>query len=227
MPTLAEGSIDLIVSSPPYNVGIEYGAHDDNQAWEDYDKFMLGVIQQMYRVLRDGGRVCWNIPSFSSRQNLYERFLGLFRKAGFQQYAEIIWNKKQISSRTAWGSFNSPSQPNILPSHEYILVFYKGNKNHGKGKSDLVKEEFIPWTNGMWEFKPETKSDHPAPFPIELPYRCVKMFSYPGAVVLDPFMGSGTTALACIKTNRNFLGFEKDPQWLALANSRIAATPAI
>lgn len=216
-----DSSVDMFISSPPYNVGIEYGAYGDTKPWEEYELFMENLLTEMFRVLRDGGRVAWNIPSFSSKQNLYEIFLKLFRKVGFMQYAEIIWDKKQISSRTAWGSWLSASQPNILPSHEYILVFYKNNKNYGKGKSDITKEEFISWTNGMWSFKPETKSKHPAPFPVELPYRLIKFFTYPDDLVIDPFMGSGTTALACIKTGRKCIGFEIDPAYIAMASERI------
>lgn len=218
---LADNSIDLIVSSPPYNVGIMYSGYEDNKSWEKYDEFMGDILKEAFRVVRDGGRVAWNIPSFSSRQNLYERFLRLFRVAGFLQYAEVIWNKNQISSRTAWGSWLSPSQPNILPSHEYILVFYKNQKNYGKGHADITKEEFIPWTNGMWEIRPETKSKHPAPFPVELPYRLIKFLTYPGDVVLDPFSGSGTTAIAAVRTGRRYIGFELDEGYTRMANERI------
>ncbi len=221
MEAMGDGSVDLVVTSPPYNVGIEYGAHDDDKGWDEYEKTMRSVISNLFRVVRDGGRVCWNIPSFSSRQNLYETFLRLFREAGFKQYAEIIWNKDQISSRTAWGSFCSASEPNILPSHEYILVFYKGSKNHGAGESDLTKEEFIPWTNGMWNIRPETDSNHPAPFPLALPKRLIKMFTYPGRLVMDPFMGSGTSGVAAVELGRSFIGFELDPKWHEMAQARI------
>jgi len=176
MKKIPDKSVDLVITSPPYNVGITYASHDDNQSWGDYEKWMINILKESYRVIRDGGRLCWNIPSFSSRQNLYGVFSRLLNDVGFKQYAEIIWDKKQISSRTAWGSFQSASQPNILPSHEYILVFYKISKNHGKGKNDVTKENFIQWTNGMWSFKPQTKSEHPAPYPIELPLRCMQVF---------------------------------------------------
>lgn len=214
-------SIDLVVTSPPYNVGIEYKNTDDEKAWELYIEQMQAVLYELFRVVRSGGRVCWNIPSFSSRQNLYEIFLSLFRKVGFLQYAEIIWNKKQISSRTAWGSFKSASQPNILPSHEYILVFYKENKNHGKGQDDITKEQFIKWTDGMWSFTPETNSKHPAPYPKELASRCIKMFSYVGETILDPFIGSGTTARVCKDNNRNYIGIDISPDYCKIAEDRL------
>lgn len=221
MASMKDSSVDLVVTSPPYNVGIEYGEHDDNKSWTEYEKTMRDILKSIYRVTRDGGRVCWNIPSFSSRLNLYEIFLRLFREVGFNQYAEIIWNKGQISSRTAWGSFCSASQPNILPSHEYILVFYKGNKNHGEGKSNISKEQFIPWTDGMWNIPPETNSKHPAPFPLQIPIRLIRMFSHKGSKVMDPFCGSGTTGVAASDCGSDFIGFEMDPMWHKMATERV------
>lgn len=221
MKQMPDKCVDLTISSPPYNVGIEYDSRNDNQEWDEYKKMMGNILLEMYRITRIGGRVCWNVPSFSSRQNLYEIFLSLFQQSGFKQYAEIIWNKKQISSRTAWGSFQSASQPNILPSHEYILVFYKEEKNHGDGKNDISKDNFIKWTDGMWSFNPETKSEHPAPYPIELPHRCIQMFSYIDENVFDPFLGSGTTAVAAKYLKRNFIGIEISPAYCAIARDRL------
>jgi site-specific DNA-methyltransferase (adenine-specific) len=222
MKTMPDNCIDLVVTSPPYNVGIKYQNTNDEKEWAEYGLQMLKTLKEMFRIIRDGGRVCWNIPSFSSRQNLYEIFLNLFRLNGFLQYAEIIWNKKQISSRTAWGSFQSASEPNILPSHEYILIFYKGSKNHGKGQNDITKEEFIKWTDGMWEFTPETNSKHPAPYPETLAKRCIKMFSYVGETILDPFVGSGTTARACKDLRRNYIGIDISKEYVDMSNQRLA-----
>ena len=137
----------------------------------------------------------------------------------------IIWNKNQASPRTAWGSFNSPSCPSFPTPFEYILVFAKDNKKlQWKGETDLTKEEFIDWSLALWTFAPETrqkKIGHPAMFPEELPKRLIKMFSWKGALVVDPFMGSGTTAVACVNTNRNYIGFELDKHYCEIANERI------
>lgn len=221
METLPAGTVDLIVSSPPYNVGISYDSHNDDSTWEEYRTWMTSVSKAMFRVLRDGGRMCWNIPSFSNRQNLYYLFQDVFFNTGWKQYAEIIWDKKQISSRTAWGSFQSASEPNLLPRHEYILVFFKGDHNHGKGKSDISKDSFIKWTDAMWELQPETNSDHPAPFPIELPSRCIQMFSFVGETVLDPFVGSGTTLRAAKNLKRLGIGIDISNQYTQLASDRL------
>lgn len=222
MKQIPSGSVDCTVSSPPYNVGIDYGDFNDEKQWKEYRNLMEDVLTELFRITRNGGRVCWNIPSFSSRQNLYFIFQEILRKVGFFQYAEIIWDKGQISSRTAWGSFASASEPNILPSHEYILVFYKGEKNHGVGENTISKENFIKWTDGMWSFTPETNSEHPAPFPIELPQRCIEMFSYKGETIFDPFIGSGTTALAAKKVGRKYIGVELSEKYVRIANERLA-----
>ena len=173
------------------------------------------------RTMKNNGRVVWNIPSFSNRQNLYQFFGRLFEQTGFKQYAEIIWDKKQISSRTAWGSFASASEPNILPRHEYILVYYKLEKNKGKGEDTISKTSFIKWTDGMWEFTPETRSNHPAPFPKELPSRCIEMFSYKNDLIFDPFMGSGTTARACIDLKRRFIGAELSEEYCQMWENKL------
>jgi len=222
---IPSNTIDLSVSSPPYNVGIKYDEHDDEMDWKKYEDWMNLIMVELYRILRDGGRVCWNIPSFSSRQNLYQLSHKIFFNSGFNQYAEIIWDKKQISSRTAWGSFCSASEPNILPRHEYILVFYKNTKNFGKGQSDISKEDFIKWTDGMWEINPETKSDHPAPFPEELPQRLLQMFSYPENIVIDPFGGSGTVAYVAKKFNRKFIHIDISKKYCAEAKRRVQSIP--
>lgn len=222
--TLPDESVDCVVTSPPYNVGIDYGENfDDEKEWGVYFSLMRGILKEIFRTTRDGGRVCWNIPSFSSRQNLYFEFNKLFREVGFMQYAEIIWDKHQISSRTAWGSFASASQPNILPRHEYILVFYKGNKNYGKGEDDINKDNFIKWTDGMWSFAPETNSTHPAPYPIELPSRCIQMFSFVGDKILDPFAGSCTTLIAAKQLGRECICIEKEEQYVKIGKERLAS----
>ena len=138
--------------------------------------------------------------------------------------SHIIWNKNQVGSRTAWGSFQSPSSPSFPTPFEHILVFAKGNKKlQWKGETDLTKEEFIKWSLARWDMKPETKKiGHPAPFPIELATRCIKMFTWKNSLVYDPFMGSGTTAIACKQLDRQYIGSEISKEYCKLSEERIA-----
>lgn len=173
--------------------------------------------------------MCVNIPpdigalKDGSKVSLDSIYYLLLRKCGFYFRTKIVWNKNTITSRTAWGSFNSPSNPNILPPFEYIVVVYKGTPRKEGGETDLTKEEFIQWTNGLWNITPESKKKigHPAPYPVELCVRLIKMFSYVGDTVLDPFTGSGTTGVACKQLNREFIGIEQSAEYCALANRRI------
>ena len=131
---------------------------------------------------------------------------------------------------TAWGSFKSASNPILRDVHEYILIFSKGNykrernKNEKEFKKDnITKEEFMEWTKSVWTMNPESakRIGHPAPFPEELPNRLIKLFSFTNDIILDTFMGSGTTAIAAIKNNRNFVGYEINEEYINLANNRI------
>ena len=139
---------------------------------------------------------------------------------------EIIWNKATSASpSTAWGSWLSPANPVLRDVHEYILVFSKQTftrKNLGR-KSTISKEEFLEFTKSVWSFPAESanKVGHPAPFPVELPYRCIQLYTYEGEIVLDPFMGSGQTAIASIKLKRHFVGYEINPEYVKLAEKRI------
>ena len=144
---------------------------------------------------------------------------------GWKYHSTIIWNEQNISKRTAWGSWLSASAPFVIAPVEVIVVLYKERwkKISGSGKSDISKEEFIEWTNGVWNFMGESKKriGHPAPFPVELPKRCIKLFSFVGDTVLDPFLGSGSTLIACVLTNRKGIGVEIDKNYCELAKNRL------
>jgi len=127
----------------------------------------------------------------------------------------------------AWGSWQSASNPVLRDTHEYILVFSKGSFSRTKvdGKENTIaKDQFMEWTKSVWNFNPESakKVGHPAPFPIELPYRLIQLYSYKGDIILDPFMGSGSTAIAALKSGRNYFGYDIDAEYIKLAESRIA-----
>jgi DNA modification methylase len=146
---------------------------------------------------------------------------------GFLMRGEIIWNKAaSASASTAWGSWQSASNPTLRDVHEYVLVFSKGSfrRPRGEDKRDTIsREQFLEWTKSVWTFPAESarKVGHPAPFPVELPYRLIQFYTYAGEVVLDPFMGSGQTALAAIKAGRRFVGYETSAEYVALAKARI------
>lgn len=228
---IPENSIDITITSPPYNLNIDYDSYSDDKNIDDYIEWITKILERLYTATKNGGRVCINVPpdigtlKDGSKISLDSVYCNILHKVGFKYRTKIVWNKNTITARTAWGSFCSPSNPNILPSFEYILVFYKGSpkKEGNKELIDITKDEFIPWTNGMWNIATESakKIGHPAPYPVELCDRLIKMFSYRNDVVFDPFMGSGTTGVSAIKNDRKFIGCEISEEYINIANNRI------
>ena len=225
--SISDGSIDLIVTSPPYNVDIKYGKYDDRMSYENYLKFTKEWLTACYQLAKDDGRFCLNIPldkNKGGQQSVCADITTIAKKVGWQYHSTIIWNEQNISRRTAWGSWLSASAPYVIAPVEVIVVLYKKQwKKITKGKSDIIKKEFLEWTNGVWTFMGESKKriGHPAPFPIELPRRCIKLFSFVGDTILDPFVGSGTTLIACVKTGRIGVGVDIDESYCELAKKRI------
>jgi site-specific DNA-methyltransferase (adenine-specific) len=220
-------SVDLIVTSPPYNVSIEYGAVRDDISYGEYLEFTRRWLGRAWDLSRDDGRLCLNIPldkNLGGQQPVYGDILGLAREAGWKYHSTIIWNEQNISRRTAWGSWRSARAPYVIAPVEVILVMFRERwrKTH-PGVSDISRDEFIDWTNGVWTFGGEKKKKtrHPAPFPLELPRRCIRLFSFVGDTILDPFLGSGTTLLACAELGRKGIGVEIDPAYCAVAEERI------
>jgi site-specific DNA-methyltransferase (adenine-specific) len=146
------------------------------------------------------------------------------KNIGWIPYTTIIWNKKHTSARTSWGSFRSPSSPSFPTPFEYILVFSKDSiKLHTKGITDITKEEFINWSLAIWELRGENSKQigHPAPFPIDIPYRCIKLFSWVDNIIYDPFSGSGTTCLAASILKRKYIGSEISSKYCMISDKRI------
>jgi len=225
---IPEESIDLIVTSPPYNVDIKYGSHDDKMTYKDYLAFTIKWILRCYKLVKPDGRFCLNIPldkNKGGQQSVCADITTMARSVGWKYHSTIIWNEQNISRRTAWGSWLSASAPYVIAPVEVIAVLYKDSwkKTSGSKISDITKDEFMEWTNGVWNFSGESKKKigHPTPFPIELPKRCVKLFSFVGDTVLDPFLGSGTTLIACLLNNRKGIGIDIDDGYCELSRKRI------
>ena len=226
MEELPDNSVHLMVTSPPYNVGKEY---DEDLTLEEYLAFLRRVWMETHRVLVPGGRACINVANLGRKP--YIPMSGLIAREmidlGFLMRGEVIWDKSSsASTSTAWGSWQSASNPTLRDTHEYILVFSKGRFKREKVEgrdSTITKEEFLEFTKSVWDFFSESakKVGHPAPFPVELPYRLIQLYTYSNEVVLDPFMGSGQTALAALKAGRHFVGYELNEEYLELAKNRI------
>jgi len=226
--SIKDKTIDLILTSPPYNVNIQYNSHDDTISYDEYLSFTRKWLERCYGFLKDDGRFCLNIPLDKNKgghQSVCADITTIAKRVGFKYHSTIIWNEQNISRRTAWGSWLSATAPYVIAPVEVIVVLYKKEwkKTSGSRISDITREEFMEWTNGVWNFSGESKKriGHPAPFPIELPKRCMKLFSFVGDTVLDPFLGSGSTLIACIQTGRNGIGVEIDKSYCELAKNRL------
>lgn len=226
---IEKNSIDLIVTSPPYNVDIKYNSHDDQISYEKYLEFSEKWMRRCYAWLKDDGRFCLNIPldkNKGGQQSVGADLTNIAKKkVKFKYHSTIIWNEGNISRRTAWGSWQSASAPYVIAPVELVIVFYKKEwkKTSGSRESKIDKKDFMDWTNGLWTFSGEKKTrvGHPAPFPVELPKRCIQLFSYVDDTILDPFLGSGSTLVAASLNNRKGIGIDIDENYCELALKRL------
>lgn len=232
MAAIPGDSVHLMITSPPYNASKEY---DENLSLDEYLAFLERVFRETYRVLVPGGRACINVANLGRKPYLpLTAYISkMMIDLGFLMRGEIIWDKGgSASPSTAWGSWQSASNPILRDVHEYILVFSKGDyKRHLTKKEKLVKvntitrDEFLEWTKTVWQMGAESakRIGHPAPFPVELPHRLIQLFSFETDVVLDPFIGSGTTGIAALRAGRSFVGYEIVEEYVALAQKRLTA----
>lgn len=226
MEEIPDNSIHLMVTSPPYNVGKEY---DEDLSLSEYQTLLRRVWGEVHRVLVTGGRACINVANLGRKPYipLHAYIIEEMRSQGFLMRGEIIWNKASSSSAsTAWGSWQSASNPTLRDVHEYILVFSKDTyqrKPPEERENTIEKEQFLEYTKSVWTFPAVSakKIGHPAPFPVELPARLIQLFTFAGEVVLDPFLGSGQTAIAAVNNGRKFIGYETIPEYVKLAEKRI------
>jgi site-specific DNA-methyltransferase (adenine-specific) len=233
---LPDNCVHLVVTSPPYNAS---KAYDEDLSLTDYLSMLHDVFAECYRVLAPGGRMVVNVANLGRKPYipLTSHVNLIMHDIGFMHRGEVIWDKSaSAGSSCAWGSFQSASNPCLRDIHEYLLMFSKGDyklprtkTERAEGRIDTIgKEEFIQQTKSIWSFATESakRVNHPAPFPVELPKRCIEMFTFVGDVVLDPFLGSGTTAVAAKMTGRKYVGCDLSAEYCDIAKERLALSEA-
>jgi DNA modification methylase len=226
MKKIPDNSIHLAITSPPYNVGKEYDNHFDKMEYDKYLEWLKQVWLETKRVLVPGGRFALNIAPTGIKNfiPIHHDFANQMREIGMIFRTEIVWYKQTMLKRTAWGSFKSPSNPHIVPSWEYVLIFSKDKPNleGNKKDADITKEEFMKFSDGMWYIPPETRRNgHPAPFPEKLIYRLIKFYTYKGNIVLDMFGGTGTVPIVAYKTGRKFIHIDISKEYCKTAENRL------
>lgn len=226
MDEIPDESIHLMITSPPYNVGKDY---DDDLTLDEYLDLLTSVFKETYQKLVTGGRACINIANIGRKPYipLHAMVIEIMLDLGYLMRGEIIWDKSASAGGScAWGSWMSASNPVLRDYHEYILVFSKESYSKSKSqvkKDTIQKDDFIKWTQSIWTFPAVNakKIGHPAPFPVELPHRLINLYSYEGDVVLDPFCGSGTTCIAALQNNRDYIAYDINEKYVELAQNRI------
>jgi len=242
MSELSDKSVHLIITSPPYWQLKDYGTDNQigfNDSYENYINNLNLVWAECFRVLHDGCRLCINIGDQFARSVYYGRYkvipihseiIRFCETAGFDFMGQIIWQKQTTMNTSGggavMGSFPHPRNGIVKLDFEYILLFKKqGNApkptREQKENSVMTNEEWNTYFNGHWYFNGAKQDKHLAMFPEELPARLIKMFSFPNETVLDPFMGSGTTALVAKKLNRNSVGYEINPEFIPIIKEKI------
>lgn len=226
MTDIPDNSVHLMITSPPYNVSKDY---DQDLSLPEYLELLKNVFRETFRVLVHGGRACINVANIGRKPYvpLSDYISTMMIELGFNMRGEIIWNKAAGSgASTAWGSWQSASNPILRDIHEYILVFSKGDykRERNEKQNTITKDQFLEWTKSIWIMNTESakKIGHPAPFPEELPYRLLQLYSFVDDIILDPFMGSGTTAVSSLKSDRKFVGYDTDEKYIKLAETRLS-----
>lgn len=224
----------LVITSPPYNVGIDYDTHKDNMTYGGYLRWCKKWIEKIINHMADDGRICINIPFSVTPEHLNASdgaedinypvladYTQICVELGLKYWRTVVWDKN-LSNKTCWGSWREATSPFMRDPSEAILICYKGPwKRLTRGESTITGPEFMSYTKNVWKMHPETQSNHPAAFPLELPYRCLKLFSFKDDWIFDPFMGSGTTGEAAVRFDRNFAGVELSPDYYKEAADRV------
>ena len=224
LPSLPNNILDLSIQSPPYNLGKNYDVYKDNRPYDEFISELKGVFGEVYRVTKSGGRCCINVGDLKNgKVTLHSDIIQFMKDLKWMPYTTIIWDKHTCSSRTSWGSFMSPSSPSFPTPFEYILVFAKDSykKVGDKANITIEKQSFIRDSLALWSMGTESRSAHPAPFPLSLPLRLINMLSYKGDLVADFYSGSGTTATAAVRLRRGYLGYELSKEYYKMSIDRI------
>lgn len=245
MAMVPSGSVALVVTSPPYFAGKQYeqslGENGVPATYFEYLDLLRDVFAECKRVLEPGGRIAVNVANLGRRpyRSLSGDVTDILQDLGLLLRGEVIWWKGRAAGGScAWGTFQRPANPVLRDVTERIVIASKGRfdraieprKRRVAGLPTTVtisRDEFMEATTDLWELSTEsaTRVGHPAPFPVELPQRVIDLYTYAGDVVLDPFMGSGSTAVAAVRTGRHYIGFDTDPSYVALAQARLAEEP--
>lgn len=234
---IPDNSIDLFVTSPPYNCGIEYDTWNDSKPWGDYLNWTKEWMTEMKRVLKPEGRFAINhlvemgLPANGKKNGIrvspQVELYKILSNLGLTIVAQPMWTDLTRSTLTAWGSWKSASAPYIYNPMEVILIGYKSEwkkvrPKDNPGINTISKEDFMKGVGGVWNITPETKGLTKANFPVALPKLCIELLTFKDDIVLDPFMGSGTTAIACLETDRQYLGFELSSNYHKISEDRIS-----
>ena len=244
MDEVATNSVALVVTSPPYFAGKEYeaalGEGHIPATYVDYLEMLSEVFRECADKLEPGGRIAVNVANLGRKpyRSLAADVVGILQdRLGLLLRGEIVWQKATgAGGSCAWGSFQSPANPVLRDVTERVIVASKGRfdralsrrQRQRKGlpsEGSIFKDDFMEATIDLWDIPPEsaTKVGHPAPFPVELPKRLIELYTYRGDLVLDPFMGSGSTAVAAVHSERSFVGYETSPEYAAAARARVEA----
>ncbi len=225
---LPDNCVDIIITSPPYNFGLNYESNPDDISWTEYLNKLYRIFDECIRVLSWGGRIIVNVqPLFSDYVPLHHLISSYFMSRKMIWKGEVLWEKNNYNCKyTSWGSWKSPSSPFLKYTWEFIEIFCKGDlkKSGEKTDIDITADEFKNWVLAKWSIAPERRMkefDHPSMFPEELVRRCLKLFSYRGDVILDPFNGVGTTSYVAAKEGRRYLGIDVSEKYCRIAESRI------
>lgn len=230
MGELPSNSVALMVTSPPYHVGKDY---DADTSFDEYLDLLEAVFAETHRVLQPGGRAVVNVANLGRRPYVPLSHLVTARmlQIGYFMRAEIVWRKARgAGGNCAWGSWRSPANPVVRDVHEYALCFSKGRFDRVvKGEPTISRDEFLEDTISVWEIPPERakRVGHPAPFPVELPRRFIELYTYKDELVLDPFIGSGSTAVAAAQSGRRWVGYDISEEYAEITRKRVAAVEAV